>query len=68
MAESKAEIHFHRIVFEAIAAVAALTTIFIYRERKEHRRIEEDVLALDKQIKLLTIAKLQNQAIQQTQD
>lgn len=66
MAEGKSEIHFHKVVFEAIAALAAFTTILIYRERKSHRKIEEEVLALDKQIKLLTISKLQNQA--QNQD
>ena len=61
MAESKSEIHFHKVVFEFVAALAALTTILVYRERKAHRKIEEEVLALDKQIKLLTISKMQNQ-------
>lgn len=47
-----------RIIFELIAALAAVTTVIIYIERKKHRKLEEEVLSLDKNIKELQLHKL----------
>jgi len=49
----------HKVVFELVAALAAATSILIYYEKKSHRKLEEEVLALDKNIKQLQLSKLQ---------
>jgi hypothetical protein len=49
----------HKVIFELVAALAAATSILIYYEKKSHRKLEEEVLALDKNIKLLQLNKLQ---------
>jgi hypothetical protein len=50
----------HKVIFELVAAIAAATSILIYYEKKNHRALETEVLALDKNIKQLQLSKLTN--------
>ena len=46
-------------LFLVLAALSGLLTIVVYFEKKEQRKVEKDVLQLDKSIKELQLQRLQ---------
>ena len=46
-------------LFLVLAALSGLLTIIVYFEKKEQRKVEKDVLQLDKSIKELQLQRLQ---------
>ena len=46
-------------LFLVLSALSGLLTIVVYFEKKEQRKVEKDVLQLDKSIKELQLQRLQ---------
>lgn len=44
-----------------VAALGGLTAFLIYLDRQRHRKVQEEILQLDKNIKELQLQKLQKQ-------
>lgn len=44
----------------ALTAVGGLVALFAYLNQKKHNAVERELFALDKQIKLLQLKKMQN--------
>lgn len=49
-----------KLMLTLLAALGGITAFLIYIERKKHRKMESDVLALDKNIKELQLQRLKN--------
>lgn len=44
----------------AFGALSAVVAVLVYMDQRKHNRVQQDILSLDKEIKLLQLARLQN--------
>ena len=50
------------LVLTGIAALGGVTAFFLYFQRKKNAKSQAEIMALDKEIKLLTLEKLRKTA------
>jgi Na+-transporting NADH:ubiquinone oxidoreductase subunit NqrC len=44
----------------AFGALSAVVAVLVYADQRKHNKVQQEILSLDKEIKLLQLAKLQN--------
>lgn len=44
----------------AFGALSAVVAVLVYMDQRKHNRVQQEILSLDKEIKLLQLARLQN--------